>query len=382
MDSPANPSVTRGRYFETIIRFAKQHKVLALVVSALIFIGVVVAASVYANALVWDYFTNNGRAVGMGTHVSVIQTLDQYDALHYTHIAQYGYTATTDAAFPPIYPMALRGVAKITHLSYPWSGLIVSWLSLCAAAVVLYEWLALELSSRKIKLSPWAVLGLIAIFPTSYYFALPYTESLFMLFNIGALFAYRKKQYWVAAILAALASATRYQGLVLCLFFAADYYYAKKDRHWKKLIPVIGGVIGLAGYMIFLKIHYGSATEFLTAEQAWHRLSGSVIKNLVLSFRPVYVWFMAVLGIGLWSVWKYLGKAYFWYCLAFVLVPLSSGRFDSINRFMVCLTPMLLGLAIFGQERVSMPIRLLYICSSVFLLAWSIMLFANGYWVA
>jgi len=381
MDASLN-KLEKGRYYKKIKLFTEQHTKYSLILSVLIFIVIIIGASLYANALVYDYFTVKGQPTGLGTHISFTATFDRYDTHHYLNIAQFGYKNKTDAAFLPIYPLAIRAIERVTHISYLLAGFLVSWVALCGVIILVYKWLKLELDKRKIKLSPWTVLGIIAIFPTSFYFVLPYTESLFMLFNIGAIYAYRKDKYLTATILAALASATRYQGLVLGIFFLADYLFTKKDRNWKKLIPILGVACGFIIYMIFLKLHYGSPFEFITAEKSWNRLSGNYVKNLILTFRPIYVWYLAVLITALISTWKYLGKAYFFYCLIFILLPFSSGSFASFNRYMLILLPMLLALTIYGKNKFSHQAQLLYISSSVFLLAWSVLLFANGYWVA
>src|SRR6185369_16446145 len=117
-------------------------------------------------------------------------------------------------------------------------------------------WIDFELRERDLRMTPWLTLGLFAIFPTAFYLAIPYTESLFLLVNVSALYAYRRGNYALAAVCAALASLTKYQGAVLAVFFAADFWFSKK-RDWQKLLPALGAVSGLAVYMTFLHANYG-----------------------------------------------------------------------------------------------------------------------------
>jgi hypothetical protein len=362
--------------------FCQRRPYIALVAGVALFVAFVVGASVYADILTWDFPLKGGRPVGLGFHVTVVATLAQYDAQHYLHIARAGYEFVRLTAFLPLYPLMIHVVAALTRLSYEWSALLISWLALGGAALVIYNWAKFELRNYKVSpWAPWLLLGLLAVFPTSFYFVLPYTESLFVLLSVAALWMYRRDNYWIAAICTALATATRYQGAVLCLFFLADFVLAKQ-KNWRKLIPIVLGGAGLAAYMVYLWVHFGSPLEFLQAEKDWQRLSGNVIVSLARSFTPLYLWFLGVLGVGLWGVWKYLGRAYFIYSLVFILLPLSSGRFDSINRYMLGLLPMFLAFAIMAEHKPPAVLKLFYICSSVFLLAWSILLFANGYWVA
>ena len=380
--------MSTNTYFKDIFsvafweRWFVTHQILAVVLGVAGFIAIVVAAAIYADALVINYSYMSGQPPGIGAHITITKTLNQYDARHYIDIAEHGYHAVDNAAFLPLYPLLIHIVAGMTRLPVEWASLIVSWVALFAAGSVLLLWVRVELRLSKVHdISPWLVLGILAIFPTAFYFALAYTESIFMMLTVGSLWLYRRGNYIYAGILAGLSSATRYQGAMLAVLFLADYVFtARKD--WRKLIAFVLCGAGVLSYMLFLAAHYGSPFEFLLAEKQWQRLSGNIIVNLIRSFTPVYIWFITVLGLGLIGVWRYLGKAYFIYSLVFILLPLSSGRFDSINRYMVSLAPLFLGLAIVGVRMTPKPIRLLYIVSSAFLLGWSIVLFANGYWVA
>jgi Gpi18-like mannosyltransferase len=374
--------VMMGRATVRVGDFIKRHPIYTVVVAALLFIIFVAVASLYSNAVVWNLGTAQGLAVGRGGTPSIMQTFVQYDGFQYTHIAQYGYTNSSYTAFLPFYPILVRTVAHVLPVSVGWAALLVSWASLCGAAIVVYKWVTFETVRRGTKISPWVTLGLIAIFPTAFYLSLPYTESLFILLNVSALLLYRKRLYLWAGLVAALAGATRFQGVLLLAFFAFDFLFDGERKDYKKLIPIVLGSLGMVAYMAYLGVHFGNPLEFLVAEKGWGRLHGNLILNLIYSMRPLYLWFMPVLAMGLWSIWKYLGKSYFWYSLLFTLLPLSSGKLDSINRYMLSLTPMFLGFAMLAQNKAPKQLRLLYIVSSAFLLAWSILLFANGYWVA
>ena len=56
---------------------------------------------------------------------------------------------------------------------------------------------------------------LICVFPTSYFFLMPYTESLFFLLAVTAFWGARRGEWAVAATAAALAALTRSVGIVL-----------------------------------------------------------------------------------------------------------------------------------------------------------------------
>ena len=270
---------------EGIRQFVKKHPLYTAVIAALLFIIIVVGTSLYSNAVVWNLNTNNGTApgiaIGRGGSQSLSQTLVQYDGFQYTHIAQYGYTNLSYRAFLPLYPLIIRFVSRTLSISVDYAALAVSWVSLCGAVVVLYKWIGLELKIRGKKISPWYTIGLIAIFPTAGFFVLPYTESLFLLLNVSALLLYRKNKYLLAGCMAALASITRFQGLVLIVFFLADFLLTRKRRDYKKLIALVPIIIVFGSYMVYLHMHTGNALAFISAEKYWGRLSGNIVTNII-----------------------------------------------------------------------------------------------------
>jgi len=349
--------------------------------AALIFIISIIVVGIYADANLYNFTPDKSSQVfGRGMPDDPLSTFIRYDSFHYKNIATDGYTPG-DAAFFPLYPLLVKGISYTTGISVSVSLFVVSAIFLIAATIVLLYWLRFELRLRKSQLSPWSIVGLLALFPTSFYVALGYSESLFIFLSVAALFAYRRGNYWIAAVTIALATATRVQGGALAIFFLVDYLSSRKWRDWKKLLPVIAAPIGIALYMTYLWMTFGNAFEFIAAQQNWGRLSGNIFENLATSFRPPYMWYLPVLAVMLWSVWKYLGKTWFIYCLVFILIPLSSGRLDSLNRYMIALPPLFLALSLYLETKPPY-IRLSYIVTSVFLLAWNILLFTNDYWVA
>jgi Gpi18-like mannosyltransferase len=378
------------QWFESTLqfskRFIKKHPLRALIIGVLGYIVLFVGGSLYANALVYDYITPEGGpgvGTGLGMDQTVIGSLIKYDSGHFLSIAREGYDTTANAAFLPLYPMLIRGAHAVTGLSYEWSALVVSWIALVGAALVLFKWLELELKVMKRRLSPWLVLGLLAIFPTSIYYVLAYSESIFLLTSLGAIYAYRKQRYVLATALAALAGLTRYPGLVLAVFFFADYLFNKTEpRSLKRLIPIAGPIIGFGAYMLFLWHHYGSPTAFITAQQEWGRLEGNFVSNIISTFQPLYLWYLPVVVVGLWAVKRYMGWAYFLYSLAFVAQPIASGSLVSINRYVLSIAPVFLGVAIVLYATRLKHIRPLYIASSALLYGWALLLFVNHYWVA
>lgn len=303
----------------------------------------------------------------------------RWDSNHYTAIVENGYQAN-NAAFFPLYPVLVKAVTSL-GISTSFSLLMVSWLFAILASIVLFYWVRFELRERKVKISPWVTLGLVAVFPTSLFLATGYTESLFLFLVVSALYAYRTKHYLLAGVFVALSTATRVPGGALAVFFLVDYLLAKRWSDWKKLVPVVMAPLGLIAYMIFLWHAFGNPFQFIEAQHDWGRLDGNPVENLVSSFTPVYLWFLPVLAAGLWLVYHYLGLTWLIYSLVFIAIPLLSGRFDSLNRYMLTLPPLFLAFTLYSAHAPKW-LKLIFIASSAFLLAWGVILFTNGYWVA
>ena len=355
--------------------------VVRLLLASAAFIVIIVTVGIYANKAMYD-FTLSPDSPHTGLNATgFLDTFVRYDGNRYTAVAEDGYAADiTNTAFFPLYPLIVRGMSYITSVPISYMLFVVSWVFMVLSTIVLFFWSRFELQQRKSDVSPWVTLGLVAIFPTSFFLILGYNESLFLFLTVSAIFAYRKKNYWLTAILAALSTATRVQGCAIVIFFIADYVLSRDWKDWKKLIPVAAAPIGIFLYMGYLWQTFGNPFQFLVAQAGWGRLSGSILHNLVSSFTPPYLWFLPILVLGLWAIYRYVGKALFVYSLVFILLPLSSGRLDSLNRYMLCMPVLFLAIGLYLQTK-SFTARAIYIASSVFLLCWSMLLFMNGYWV-
>lgn len=312
----------------------------------------------------------------------VRSTFLRYDSNHYVNIVKSGYNPM-EVAFFPLYPLLVKAVTKL-GISPETALYIISLVCFYGAMLVVAYWLRYELKLRKITASPWSTLGLMLIFPTAFFLVLGYTEGLFILVTVGALYSYRRGYYIPAAILMTLATLTRVQGGAVAVFFLIDYLLSKKYKvDWKKLLPIAGAFIGLSLYMWWLWSNFGSPLAFIEAQRYWGRLDTNILSNLISSFRPVYLWYIPVLVLMLWSVYRYLGWAWLTYSLIYILIPLASGRLDSLNRYMIGLPVLFFALSLALSDK-AMPkwVKTTFVISCAFLFAWNMLLFLNDYWVA
>lgn len=144
----------------------------------------------------------------------ILQPWLRRDVVHYLAIIERGYRLDDGSAqFHPLYPWVSAFVAGALNISALAGLLLVS--SLCGLALLLaFERLAL------LDLDPgaarWAAVFL-ALFPVSYVIFAPYTEAMFLLWAVLALYYARQGSWLAAGLVGALAALTRQQGIVLLL---------------------------------------------------------------------------------------------------------------------------------------------------------------------
>lgn len=129
----------------------------------------------------------------------------RWDAIHYQHIAQYGYDAEVVGGFFPLYPVLGRMVSSLTNTHALVGLLAVSNLAFAGALILLYR-----LTSRCFSpdLARFATV-FAALVPYAYFFHAPYTESLALLLILIAIYAAYNRRWTVVAAAGLLAGLTR-----------------------------------------------------------------------------------------------------------------------------------------------------------------------------
>lgn len=164
------------------------------------------------------------------------------DAQHYLNIAQAGYAGTSTAFFP-LYPLLLR-----IHPTIGW-GILIS--NICFAAALALLWRL----AKTYELNGTNAVWLLALFPGSHFFSVVMPESLFLMLAVGSLLAARTGRWWTAGVLAALASATRVQGIFLWPMLAVE---SGKARPALLLPP-----LGIMAFMVYLWSATGDPLAFV-----------------------------------------------------------------------------------------------------------------------
>jgi hypothetical protein len=141
-----------------------------------------------------------------------LEAWPRWDAMHYFALAQRGYfgVGQGDTVFYPLYPALLRALAPLLGGDYLVASLLVSTVATTAALACLYMLAESRYGSAAAR---WAVLAL-ALYPTAFFLLAPFTESLFLALTLGAFLAADARRWWLAGLLAALASLARGPGLL------------------------------------------------------------------------------------------------------------------------------------------------------------------------
>jgi hypothetical protein len=199
----------------------------------------------------------------------------RWDASHYIAVARYGYgdpaSPSPDGGigFFPLYPLLLRAIGMITGQGDSNAGLAVIGIVLSNLLFLVSVWLFARLATELLPVdgARWAG-RLFAVAPFAYFYSAAYTESLFVLEILAAAWFARRGQWWRAAIIAALASATRLVGLAV---IGGLLYGAWRGR--RRVPELIGlgavGASGLVAFLLYLWVRFEGPLAYFETQEEW-----------------------------------------------------------------------------------------------------------------
>jgi hypothetical protein len=275
-----------------------------------------------------------------------------YERLPFEASTQHNWT------FFPLYPLIVRLVSTVTG-DPVLTGLALANIFLLLALILLHKTtLAFGYEEEDARRT---VLYL-AAFPTSYFFSLFMTESLFLLLVVASFYSARRERWWLAGVCGALASATRVSGILL-LPVLAVLYWQQHGRQFKS--NVLGLLIiptGLLAFMVYLHSITGNAFAFKDVQVAWGRKPGlfivPLLKYLVDPLRIVDGWDFKIINflaaMLAFTCALLLLKRRQWalglFTLACVILPLSSQLLQSLGRYVLVIFPVFMTLALMGRS--------------------------------
>jgi hypothetical protein len=113
---------------------------------------------------------------------------------------------------------------------------------------------------------------LIAVFPGSVALSLVYAEALLLTLAAGCLLCLQDRRWWAAGVLAALATATRPNGLALVLACVVAAVVAiRKRREWQALLAPVLSPLGFLWFQLWLDARTSERGIWFRVErEAWH----------------------------------------------------------------------------------------------------------------
>jgi hypothetical protein len=334
-----------------------------------------------------------------------------WDGAHYARIAREGYAHRWETAFFPLFPI-LEHILATNILQNPYAagvaGIIIA--NLCALAA--FALLRILVEREFGRETAQRTLLYLAVFPTAFFLAASYAESLFLLLSIGAFLCLRRGYWLPAGLLAALATLTRPVGILLIIPFLVEYYAIfKRSREAGQSPPLrtlgsmIGGlalpVLALGGFSLYEKALFGSFAATASAQASgggrsfalpivgFARAGVALIQQgLLPTYDQAHILAdgaFTLLFIALAVVtWRRLPLSYVLYSWAMALLVISTPAHNwyallSNMRYMLVVFPIFIVLGQWGANR---TIERIIFILSLPTLALFVITFVNRGWVA
>jgi hypothetical protein len=316
------------------------------------------------------------------------------DAGWYVGTAMRGYehrpfdaTAEHNWAFFPLYILLLRAASAITG-GFMLTALLLSNIFFLPALILLHKTaLAFGLDEEGADRTVFYL----AAFPTSYFFSLAQTESLFLLLTVGSFYAASRERWWLAGAVGALATAARFSGIFLLPALAVLYWKRHGFRPRANVLSLLLVPLGLLSFMFYLYLITGNAFAFKDVLLAWGRTTGFFLRTLfdyvihprIISDSWNFRFLNFAASVMALACGIILAKRRQWelslYTLLSIIAPLSSLLLQSHARYVLTIFPVFMVLAQWGRHPlVDQTIRVIFIS----LLALMSALFAAHFGIA
>ena len=306
----------------------------------------------------------------------------RWDTGWYLGIATTGYSYASDStgqyqqniAFFPAFPMAMRALSPLFGRHTLWTGVVISIAAFYFALVYLLRLARSELGNEDQAV---AAVALLATYPFAVFFSAAYTEGLFLLTLVGAVYHFRQNELWRAAFWGFLCGLTRPPGcflsVVLALMAIAPAWKTPEFRvaHLvPKLLAAAAPGLGMLAFSAFIYQLTGNAFQWTMQNAAWgrvYRSLDSVVADRVAlianegfytyaSTQTIDLFYVlaVLLCLGaVWPVYRRFGLPYAVLIILNLLPPMSAGGMLSMGRVTSVLFPVFLwlGAAIPARHR-------------------------------
>lgn len=348
----------------------------------------------------------------------------RWDSVWYLKIAHDGYYSQQSSGMFPLYPLLIR-IGSVVLRSELIVGVAISLASFVAALYLLDRLIRLDFDQQIAR----TALLLIIFFPVALFFSAVYTESLYLLVSVAAIYAARQDRWGWAGVLGALASATRSEGILILAPLLFIYLYGPRARAQRAVVtawwmpryrvtPALGWLAlvpaGVGSYLAYLGVVHGQPLATFHAQEVYwgHHFAGpfgGVIQTIgrvpgdvsgliagkarLAAAGDPLTWnahdlinlgFFALAVIGLIGAWPRVPVAYLIYTVLLLAIatsfPTPREPLQSISRYMMVMFPLFIGWALLLRRRPWLTPAILGISAT--LLAVFSALWATWGWVA
>jgi Gpi18-like mannosyltransferase len=324
----------------------------------------------------------------------------RWDAAWYAQIAAHGYSnlpigpeGQRNLAFYPLYPLVVS-IFNVVIRHPLLSTIVVSNLAALAAFILLYRLVDERFGSDTAAKS----VLLLAVYPFSFYLSAGYSEALFLLLIVAAMYAAEKQKWWLAGLAGLLAGATRVPGVALFPALALRYFEGVQ-YNWRKVrpnaLPLVLAVCGPLAFFLFLWVQFGDPLIQLKALRVpgwWEH--GLNLPGLFANFAGFFRWPNALTGaypvmpnlnvvmaaLFLFStllVFRWLPPSYG--VLSLLLIGFGMAQWIGWGRYVMAAFPVFIAWAIVLRKREVFEVVLIV---SALLLALLTIMYTHWYWVS
>jgi hypothetical protein len=199
-----------------------------------------------------------------------------WDGFWYSRIASEGYSYDprrwSTTAFFPVYPWCAGFIRRVLQVRTELALLIVSHTCLWTAFIALFAYVRARFPNDGSPLAD-RVLLIASLFPTTFFFRMTYSEAMFFLLAILAMYGMVKSWHplWVAIVIGA-ATGTRSVGVALLApFWVYLWQRASSRRQFVALAAALTPITcwGLVMYIGYLAAAFGEPLAFVSTQVHW-----------------------------------------------------------------------------------------------------------------
>lgn len=334
----ALPTVKKSKllaYLKQLKRYVATHDLLLATAVTIVTVTVVIVLGWKNNGVIPPY----PKAHYHYTHEAnnPLSFLSNWDGPDYLHIATHGYQHNLFYGnFFPLYPLLIHVMHWVVPSALD-SAIIVSWLSL-VGAFYFYIKVGMYLFNPVKTPDKLKALLFFILFPSGIFLVATYSESLYALLALGAIYFSLKKKVLPAALLLLLCTATHITG-VLVVVLTAMILWEQKERLYKIILAFCVGCAGIAAYMFYSWRNFHDAFAFVTSQKQQHGWLQHSYISIITRANPLSVIFIILLIISAIYWWR-RRRSFAVYSLLFLAIPLVGRQYGGFNRYVLMAFPL------------------------------------------